>query len=148
MKHYFGDISEGKMHFSDIGAFASEQLRRASEFNSNIEVMLYVVMPNHIHAIVAIEDSDISNEDPYLQQRAVNPSERGNRDEKRHVTMLSRYINSFKGAVTKYARSLGSDFTWQGRYYDHRLRGNKDAKNITYYILNNVYKWNDDEYYT
>lgn len=61
-------------------------------------------MPNHIHAIVVLNDNDIYYEDPYMQQRAVNPSERGNGYEKRHVTLLSRYVNSLKGAVTKYAR--------------------------------------------
>ena len=59
MKCYFGEISEGEMHLSAIGAFVSEQLGRASEFNSNIEVVLYVVMPNHIHAIVVLNDNDI-----------------------------------------------------------------------------------------
>ena len=148
MKCYFGEISEGEMHLSAIGAFVSEQLGRASEFNSTFDVVLYVVMPNHIHAIVALNDNDIYYEDPYMQQRAVNPSERGNGYEKRHVMLLSRYVNSLKGTVTKYARSIGSDFMWHGRYYDHMIRGNEDAMNITNYILNNVYMWNEDEYYS
>ncbi len=37
---------------------------------------------------------------------------------------------------------------WHGRYYDHKIRGNEDARNITNYILNNVYMWNEDEYYS
>lgn len=136
------------MQLSHIGEFISKQLSNASEYNSEINVTLFIVMPNHIHAIVAICDTQNYYHDPCMVQRAPNSSCRDNPEEIRHVTILSRYINFLKGSVTKYARSMGSDFEWQPRYHDHKIRGHQDAKNITSYILCNVERWNEDQYST
>ena len=111
-KHYFGEITEGEMQLSHIGEFISKQLSNASEYNSEINVTLFIVMPNHIHAIVAICDTQNYYHDPCMVQRAPHSSCRDNPEEIRHVTILSRYINFLKGSVTKYARSMGSDFEW------------------------------------
>lgn len=148
-KHYFGDIYNNKMHLSKIGEFIELQLISASGFCKEITVPLFVVMPNHIHAIVSVKAQKI----PLTcfagntLQRSPNPSLRANSTCQRHVPTLSRYISSLKGAVTKFARSIGLDFAWQGRYHDHLIRGNRDGNNIAEYIMNNVTKWPDDCFY-
>lgn len=64
---------------------------------------MYVVMPNHIHAIIEVEslDSDYYENTTALSAeiRTPNPAQRCNPDMPRHVPALSRYINMFKGAV-------------------------------------------------
>lgn len=141
-EHWFGEIIDDEMQFTQIGEFAHEQLSKAKDFNANIEVPLFVVMPNHIHAIVAVEDS--SDEDMPAEQRSPNPSLRAFATCQRHVPTLSRYINSFKGTVTKFASSINKEFSWQGRYHDHYIRGVKDGNNIADYIENNVARWAND----
>ena len=140
-KHYFGTIENSEMQLSVIGLFLNEQLLNCDKFCSNIEIPLFVVMPNHIHIIVSIQDSEVSSG---FEQRAPNPSLSANSTCQRHVPTLSKYISSLKGAVTRYAKSRGLDFVWQSRYHDHLIRGNRDGNNISEYILNNVANWDRD----
>lgn len=143
---YFGEIYDNEMHLNKIGKFAELQLKSASCYCRDINVPLLVVMPNHIHAIVVVSFKElplacsVSN----MQQRNPNPSLRANPTVERHVPKLSRYISSFKGSITKYAKSQGLDFGWQSRYHDHFIRGNHDGNRISEYIVNNVAKWHED----
>ena len=143
-KHFFGEIANGVMCFSPIGAFTDEQLRKVNVFCPNIEIPVFVVMPNHIHAIVCMDVESIYDGN---EQRSPNPSLRVNLTCQRHVPTLSRYVSSLKGAVTKYAKTLGLEFAWQSRYYDHLIRGNADRNNICEYIDNNVARWQTDCFY-
>ena len=143
-KHYFGEIADGKMQLSDIGRFANEQLARATEFNADVEVPLFVVMSNHIHAIVRVHDSTEQSYIPATGQRCPLPSLRKSSAVQRQVPIISRYISSFKGAVTKYARSINIDFHWQNRYHDHLIRDARDGNNIAQYISTNVIRWDSD----
>ena len=145
-KHYFGEIYNSEMVFSELGGFVNQQISMASSFCRNVNIPLFVVMPNHIHLIVNVKDNNEVAEEGY-EQRSPNPSYRPNPDEERCVPPLSRYISSLKGAVTKFARSRNIEFDWQSRYYDHYVRGNFDGNNISEYILNNVAKWESDCFY-
>lgn len=143
-RYYFGDINDGIMYLSKIGSFVSEQLRRASEINPSVRVDTYVVMPNHIHAIIFLSKNPEPNSSA---QRPPNPSLRANAELPRYVPALSRYVNSFKGAVTKYAKSIGCEFGWHSRYHDHLIRGHKEELHIAQYIIDNVKKWEEDCFY-
>ena len=133
------------MLYSEIGLFADTQLKTVAKFNPNISIPLYVVMPNHIHAIVCINADPISvlsKGDRF--ERAPNPALRACETCQRHVPTLSRYVSSLKGAITKKAKSLGIEFGWQSRYHDHYIRNSRDANNISNYILNNIVNWDTD----
>lgn len=160
--HYFGKIINEKMHLSPIGEIVDYQLANAEKLCNYVDVPLYVVMPNHIHAIVICRDIALRcvNENSTCQrhvptenyqpisQRNPNPSLRDNPTCQRHVPTLSRYISSLKGAVTKLARNINPEFGWQERYHDHLIRGNRDGNKIAEYIENNVAKWNSDCFYS
>lgn len=147
-RHYFGEIVNGDMQLSEIGLYLDTQLRRASDYCDCVKVPLYIIMPNHIHAIVQISSGEIdSTVDWIYNQRNPNPSLRPNSTCRRHIPMLSKYITSLKGAVSKYARQKNILFGWQSRYYDHLIRGRRDAENISEYILNNIRNWSGDCYY-
>lgn len=137
--HYFGEIVEGKMILTELGRFVDTQLREASR-KSNVEVPLWVVMPDHIHAIVGLLKNVDAPTMP-TAQRAVAPPLRTCETEGRYVPSLSRYVNSLKGAVTKYARKNGITFAWQSSYYDHWIRSRRDGNAIAEYILGNVARW-------
>lgn len=55
MQHYFGEISDGNMHLSEIGLFASAQIENVSHHYPYAEIPVFVVMPNHVHLIVFID---------------------------------------------------------------------------------------------
>ena len=54
--HYFGEITDGKMHLSPIGAIADVLWHELKNHFDNIELDAFVVMPNHIHGIIAINN--------------------------------------------------------------------------------------------
>lgn len=145
-KHYFGEIFDNEMHLSEIGKFAQLQLDQASRFCDNIDVSLFVVMPNHIHVIIRVTCRDMPSAcvDSDILQRSPNPSLRSNATCQRHVPTLSRYISSLKGSITKFAKSHQIEFEWQSRYHDHFIRGNRDGNKISEYIINNVARWHED----
>ena len=130
------------MHLSKEGEILKNELGNPNIHHKNIEIPLFVVMPNHFHAIVVC--GDIACDVCSNEQRNPNPSQRPNPDMARHVPTLSRYIASLKSAVSKQIHIFNKDFAWQSRFHDHLIRGNKDGNKIAEYIENNVAKWDSD----
>lgn len=54
-KHYFGKIENGEMKLSQMGIFATNALENLPSHYKYAQVLLFVVMPNHIHAIVSLK---------------------------------------------------------------------------------------------
>ena len=52
--HYFGTIVDGEMCLSAVGAFLQNELEHVEQHHPHVSVVQYVVMPNHVHAIVEI----------------------------------------------------------------------------------------------
>lgn len=128
--NYFGSIADNKMTLSEIGRVADDNLASLPQHYPYVEVPLYVVMPNHLHAIIVIK-ADGMYKDKI-------PAER---------TALGVVVGGFKQAVTRYARRNNIEFAWQSRYHDHIIRGREDANNIDEYIRNNVARWASDCFY-
>ena len=53
---YFGDVVDGKMELSEIGDYALRCIEKIPEINDNVSVPEFVVMPNHIHMIVIVDN--------------------------------------------------------------------------------------------
>ena len=53
---FLGKIEDEQMHLSEIGKYAEEQFQDVSSNYPYAEIPSFVVMPNHIHAIVIIDD--------------------------------------------------------------------------------------------
>jgi REP element-mobilizing transposase RayT len=56
-KHFFGKISNGEMILSETGCIAETFLAEVSIHFSNAMVAAHVVMPNHIHLILVLNDN-------------------------------------------------------------------------------------------
>ena len=60
---------------------------------------------------------------------------------------LASIVRGFKIAVTKNARLLYPEFSWQSRFHDHIIRNDESLHCITDYIKNNPKHWGKDDYY-
>ncbi|MBP5710742.1 MAG: hypothetical protein J6W84_07185 [Bacteroidales bacterium] len=60
-EHYFGEISGGQMNLSEIGKYTNTVIQTTSTHNHYAEIPLYVIMPNHLHLIVVIDDENGEN---------------------------------------------------------------------------------------
>jgi len=127
----------------------------------------FVVMPNHVHAIIWISDDRIrarvvgAQHTPRLERpsradggllarRHVDPPcaaplrARGRRVE---PGSLGAVVRAFKSATTKRINSMRNTPgapVWQRNYYEHIIRSEDDLMRIRQYIRDNPAKWADD----
>lgn len=149
--HYFGKIENTKMHLTDIGVIAENNLKTINEHYPYAEIPLYVVMPNHIHAIVIIDSSSVArnaatdsmrNSHRCVARNASNtPKNKIMSEKSPKWGTLPVVIRGFKSAVTKYANEQKISFKWQARYYDRIIRNQDELNRIAVYIENNIMKW-------
>ena len=168
MAHFFGEIVDGEMCLTEIGRCADEQLRNVSSHYPYAKIPLWVVMPNHVHAIVMIDgDADLNGRDAiYRVSGDVMPSDTGtvgtdamNLDAMNRVSTggvthnnnpmlrkcLGAIVRGLKARVTKYANENGISFAWQTRFHDRIIRDCDEMNGIAQYIENNVAQWKSDE---
>ena len=125
---FFGKIEDGKMILNEYGEIVKKCWLEIPEHFSRIKIEEFVIMPNHFHGIIIIDDF-VENRHA-CSLRDVN--------ENRQHQKLPVIIGSFKSAVTKIIhRKYESSFQWQKSYYDHIIRNESSLNNIRQYIRQN-----------
>lgn len=136
---YFGEIVNAQMHLNTFGKIAEQCWREIPEHFKNVELGEFIIMPNHVHGIIIINES-VSVETGHalsLPRRFRNQGK----------NTISAMVGSFKSAVTKIARAVNPVFGWQSRFHDHIIRTADDYKRISNYIINNPANWREDKFY-
>jgi REP element-mobilizing transposase RayT len=60
---------------------------------------------------------------------------------------ISTIVGSYKSALTKHARRMGFEFSWQTRFHDHIIRNDAEYQRINDYIESNPTNWAKDKFY-
>lgn len=145
--HYFGDVVDGKMVLSEMGKIAEQMWIEIPNHHQNIELSEFVVMPNHVHGIIIINNTDEIANSSVQTGHALSPQEPGkNRFQNIGKNSISAIIGSYKSAVTKHANKLGLPNGWQTRFHDHIIRDAGAFDRISEYIINNPEKWHLDTF--
>src|SRR5437870_5143153 len=55
-EYLFGDIVSGEMRLNDFGRVVRDEWLNTARVRANVELDAFVVMPNHVHGILVIED--------------------------------------------------------------------------------------------
>ena len=152
-EHYFGEIKNDEkenhvMNLSKIGKIADECWQAIPQHFPHVQIPLWVVMPDHIHGIVIIDDfvetqniaSLHDNETDQTQNIASLQDNEPNKFGPQSKNLAS-VIRGFKIGVTKFARQNNIPFSWQSRYYDRIIRDSAEMNRIAEYIENNVAEW-------
>lgn len=123
----FGKASIKGVELNDYGKIADKCMVELPKHVKGIEIHEYIIMPNHIHAIIVGTRHALSLRD-------------------RRNNVLSVAVGSFKSAVTKHIKRKGpySTFKWQRSFYDHIIRTEKAYLKYREYIRTNPEKWGDD----
>ena len=108
-----------------LGEMVKECLERLEDRDGGVMVDEYVIMPNHIHVVIRLNEGTGGQSRPPLQ----------------------RLIQRFKSITTRRGWEMGRRKLWQRSYYDHVIRCQEDYIRICEYINNNPAKWAEDEYY-
>lgn len=83
----------------------------------NVILDEYIIMPNHIHMILKINEQSNNS--------------------------ISTIMQQLKMKITK---EIGYSI-WQKLFYKHIIRNEKEYLKIKEYIINNPLNWNTDEYF-
>ncbi len=131
--HLFGDFQNGHLFLSEAGKMVERYLNELVIYG-DVSLDKYVVMPNHVHAIIVINHGGTTQGS---------------------FTTLSEYIRRFKMITTKaYIDGVKNGeyppfekMIWQKSFYDHIIRNENEYLRVWKYIDENPLKWEADEYY-
>jgi len=138
---FFGNVEGGQVVLSALGAIAQRFWTEIPEHCSGVEVDQWVIMPNHVHGIIVINETvretrrDVACNVSTAPAPSISP----------RAGSLSAIIRSYKSAVTREARLQGFRFAWQSRFYDHVIRDDKSLFQIREYLAHNPLGWDRDE---
>jgi REP element-mobilizing transposase RayT len=145
---FFGDVINEKMILSRIGEIAVKYwLETPTGFN-NVVLDEFIVMPNHVHGIIVIDNDDNTVETRHGTENVETRHGASLQDEFKNKfgplmkNSLSSIINHFKGNVKRYCNKNNFEyFAWQERFYDRVIRNERELYDVRNYILNNPLKW-------
>jgi putative transposase len=142
----FGEIINGEMFPNEIGKIVEQTWLETSQVRGAVELDDFVVMPNHFHAIILLQEGDQGVAD--RKGRAADPGDGIRRGS------LGAILAQFKSLVTKrvgasrWLARIASppNFPfWQRNYYDHIIRNEGDLNRIREYIAFNPQRWSEDQ---
>ncbi len=115
-KHTLSKIDKNAhIHLTDLGSIVEFYLNISY---LDVTIHQYVIMPNHIHAIIKINNNNI-------------------------IT-LGKFLKEFKSKICRNYNKLYNSYKnsiWQRNYYEHIIRNSLELHRIEKYIKNNPYKW-------
>lgn len=119
------------------GRIVEQEWLRTCELRSRVAADRFVIMPNHFHAIVWIEN------DAGTARRAPT----GERFSRPVADSLPTIVRAFKSATTRAIRRLWGEpgvRVWQRGFYEHVIRGEKSLGALRKYIADNPLNWTLD----
>ncbi|MFN8347658.1 MAG: transposase [Spirosomataceae bacterium] len=161
-EHWLGEITAGTLILSEIGKQVEANFSIIANKISHLQVEEWVIMPNHLHLIVTIENNKPDVEirpdtDVPVGTRLEACSYRNHSDENDSHNnaypglrpldkqSVSAFINHLKGQIKRWCNENGhSDFAWQARFHDRIIRDDREYFAIANYIQNNVANWEND----
>ncbi|MBL7811902.1 MAG: hypothetical protein JNL57_06725 [Bacteroidetes bacterium] len=150
----FGKIHNGEMHCSPYGKIAQNQWEWLQQQYTYIVSHAFVVMPDHIHAVIEITNPvhpvgsgrDLTLQQPLRDLTLQQPShDLTLQDEPTKIKSLSELIGAYKTTTSKCIHQAGfPEFKWQRSFHDHIIRNAAEYQRIIRYILTNPQRWNEE----
>ena len=114
------------VNLTALGEIVAESIQAIPEYYPNIEVLDYVIMPNHVHLILFIPDT--------CGRMISSPTNKGS-----IVTAI--------GQMKRYVSKKVGFPIWQKSFHDHIIRSREDYEQIAKYIYENPIRWQYDCFY-
>ena len=124
-----GALDDPKIILTETGKVVKKHLL-SSENISGVKIDKYVLMPDHIHAIIFLEPEKYTKG----SSRAPTPTNE----------MLPHIVSTFKRFCNK---EIGENIFQRG-YMEHIIRDREDYETRTKYIYENPIRWFYDELYS
>lgn len=140
----FGKVVGREMRLNEYGEIVQDEWLKTALVRPNIELDEFMVMPNHMHGILVLDDNaGGTHEKPCATQRVtraprrVAPTKRPIGPEAGSVGAI---VGQYKSIVTKRInrrRGTPGYAVWQRNYHEHIIRDEDELNRIRFYIANN-----------
>ena len=120
-------LAPAEVRLTEFGKILNEEIIALEKRYKNIRIDKYVIMPNHIHTIIIIQN----------ETAGASP-----------CPTLSDIVCTLKSLTTRKCHLINSKITiWQRSFHDHIIRDESDYLKIWNYIDTNPQKWKEDCFY-
>ena len=134
-----GEIRDDEMLLNEFGKIAQQQFKWLEQQYPYVDLYSFIVMPNHIHGIIEINDRVGTGRDLAVRKQTDTPIK---------IKSLSELMGAYKTTTSKQIHLAGlADFMWQRSFHDHIIRNEEAFLRISNYIQNNPANWKDDKFY-
>ena len=123
---FFSHIVNSELILTEFGKILDDVWNNLPKYY-NVELDYYIIMPDHFHGIVII-DNTLNVKD----------------DKGKDPLTLSDIIGKFKSYSSRKIRNLlvnKDEFEWQKSFYDRIIRSEVELDNIRKYIKENPLRW-------
>ncbi len=145
-----GEIQGESLRLSPAGLIVNEAWHDLPRHYAHVQLDAFVVMPNHVHGIIFIEEPSLTDSvgaglrpAPTHHDR---PAPSKGVSSRRHG--LSEIVRAFKSFSARRINALHGTLgarVWQRGFYDHVIRNEDDLARIREYIAMNPLRWSLDE---
>ncbi len=127
----FGEVVDDAVQLNEAGRMIDAFWNELSHKFPHVKLGAYVVMPNHLHSILVLDEQETSDTGPPLPSIV-----------RWFKTMTTNgYARLVKnGGAASFERKL-----WQRSYYEHIVRDEEDWLRIADYIEGNPTGWGQDD---
>lgn len=150
-EYLFGEVVDGEMVLSKFGQVAKQQWEKLPRRFRNIEADTFVVMPNHIHGIIVINDDTRRGTAESAKDLGAESSRRAPTKEQFQKPVpgsIPTIVRSYKSAVSyriNLMRGTKDAHVWQRNYYERVIRNEREMESFWNYIHANPMQWDTDE---
>ncbi|MBE9011307.1 hypothetical protein IQ250_13930 [Pseudanabaenaceae cyanobacterium LEGE 13415] len=136
------------MQYSAIGEIIADEWQRTAIVRPYVVLDEWVVMPNHFHAIVGIQNPVFDQfsrfpDDVETTQRVVSTGV-----SRLQPKSLGAIVGQFKSMCTKRIWAMDyHEFAWQSRFYDRIIPDRFAFDRIRQYIKTNPERWKTDKFF-
>lgn len=116
-----------KIKLLKYGEIADKYINQLNNFYNNISVDKYVIMPDHIHLLISIQNGQSGT--PVPTNGTIKSDDRNS------------VVGKFVSALKRFSNREYGENIWQPRYYDHIIRNQTDYNEVLEYINQNSAKW-------
>jgi REP element-mobilizing transposase RayT len=130
----FGSIVKKSMLLSEHGIIAMEQWYWLHDQYPYIDLISFVIMPDHVHGIIYIDTDFYKHYVGNGRDRSLQTIDK--------IKPLPELIGAYKTTVSKRMHVSGDmNFRWQKSYYEHIIRNQRSLNLIKHYIEKNPENW-------
>ncbi len=100
---------------------------------SNAKIDVFVIMPDHIHGIIILEDTGAK---PNEKVAGLKPATTGH-----PLAEIIRGFKTFSARQVNQLRGMTGSHLWQRNYYEHIIRSESELNSVREYIDTNPLRW-------